>query len=143
MESGKDEMKAGQIYNLGTITLSEEEIISFAKQFDPLDFHVDRVAAFKSPFKGIIASGPLVFTQIHKTRWIPLFGHTVIAGLEVNRWKFLKPVYPGKTLNAVAKIIDLKRNEEKQYSVITWGYEFSDDKDELVQSLEMTILHKL
>ena len=41
--------------NLKLIT--EDEIIKFAKQYDPQWFHTDKNEAKKSNFKGIIASG--------------------------------------------------------------------------------------
>jgi acyl dehydratase len=126
-----------------SFSLSEAEIIEFAKQFDPLDFHIDREAAKKSPFKGIIASGPHIFTLKHRTKWIPIFGHTVIAGIEVNNWKFLKPVYPDQIIHGSASIVSIKKNPEKQYSIVKWRYEFKDEKEEMVQSLEMVIMHKL
>ena len=47
----------GQEIALGSRTVSEEEIIAFATQFDPQPFHVDHDAAANSIFKGVIASG--------------------------------------------------------------------------------------
>ena len=47
----------GQEIALGSRTVSEEEIIAFAKQFDPQPFHVDHDAAAASVFGGVIASG--------------------------------------------------------------------------------------
>src|SRR5690349_1934629 len=87
------EFVVNQKIELGKVVLTEREIIEFALQFDPLDFHIDKEAAKKSYFKDLIASGPHIFNLIHKTEWIPRYGHTVICGLEVNHWKFIKPVY--------------------------------------------------
>ena len=103
----------GQITDLGTVSFTEEEIIAFAKAFDPLEFHTDKTVAEKSHFKGLIASGPHLFNYIHRTRWIPLFGKTVICGLEVAHWKFLKPVYAGMEIKCSAKIMDSKPNPER------------------------------
>ncbi len=122
-------------------TLSKAEIIEFAKQFDPLIFHIDEEAAKKTHFKGLISSGPHIFTLKHRTQWIPIFGHSVIAGMEVNNWKFLKPVYPDQTIYGSVLIESIKKNPEKQYSVVKWRYEFKDVKQEMVQSLEMVVMH--
>jgi acyl dehydratase len=35
----------GQEIDLGTCTVTEDEIVAFARQFDPQPFHVDRAAA--------------------------------------------------------------------------------------------------
>ena len=47
----------GQEIPLGSRTVSEAEIIAFATQFDPQPFHIDREAAAKSIYGGVIASG--------------------------------------------------------------------------------------
>jgi acyl dehydratase len=52
-----DDFVPGQEIELGTRTVTEEEIIAFALQFDPQPFHIDREAAAKSIYGGVIASG--------------------------------------------------------------------------------------
>jgi acyl dehydratase len=47
----------GSVIPLGQRTVTEEEIIHFAQQFDPQSFHVDKDAAKASIFGGVIASG--------------------------------------------------------------------------------------
>jgi len=42
----------------GTATVSEEEIITFARQFDPQPFHIDPAAARQSFYGGLIAPSP-------------------------------------------------------------------------------------
>ncbi len=49
--------KKGDIFDLGMHSFSEEEIVDFAKKYDPFPFHIDRNAAEKSVFSGIISSG--------------------------------------------------------------------------------------
>ncbi len=133
----------GQRFDLGLTVLSEEDIISFAKAFDPLDFHTDKGAAEKSFFKGLVASGPHIFTLVHRTQWIPLFGKTVLAGLGVDKWRFFLPVYPGKKILSAVTVQNVKANPEKKHAAVTWFYEFKNEEGALVQSLEMTVLHKI
>jgi acyl dehydratase len=52
----EDLQNAGTV-EIGSHTFTEEEIIAFARQFDPQPFHVDPAAAKNSYFKGLIASG--------------------------------------------------------------------------------------
>lgn len=137
------DFELGKSFDLGTTALSEQEIIDFALAFDPLDFHIDKEAAKNSFFKGLIASGPHIFNLVHKSKWIPAFKDTVICGLEVNNWKFLKPVYANQSIHSTVTISALKPNLERKHAAVTWHYEFSDEKGELVQSLDMTVLHKI
>jgi len=132
----------GMKFDFGFTVLSEEDIISFAREFDPLEFHVNKEAALKSPFKGLVASGAHIFTLVHKTYWLPLFKDTVIAGLEVNNWRFLKPLYANKKTHCSVHITDIKLNPKKKHATVSWKYEFKDEDDQLLQHLEMTILHK-
>src|SRR5687767_9020981 len=89
-----NDISIGDKFDLGVIILSEQEIIDFAKAFDPLDFHIDKEIAKQTIFKGLIASGPHIFNLIYRREWIPRFGKTVICGKGVSNWKFIKPVYP-------------------------------------------------
>ncbi|HVA98283.1 MAG TPA: MaoC/PaaZ C-terminal domain-containing protein [Bacteroidia bacterium] len=133
----------GKKFDFGVTSFTEDEIIAFAKLFDPLDFHIDREAAKKSYFRALIASGPHCFNFVHRTQWIPRFKDTVIAGMEVNHWKFIKPVYANMNVHSSATILDIKPNPENTFASVTWLYEFKNDAGELVQTLEMVILHKI
>jgi acyl dehydratase len=52
-----EDASAGDILELGSRTVSEAEILAFARDFDPQPFHIDPEAAAHSIFGGIIASG--------------------------------------------------------------------------------------
>ncbi len=52
-----EDMPAGSVRDLGSITPTAEEIIAFATQFDPQPFHLDAEAAKDSVFGGLCASG--------------------------------------------------------------------------------------
>lgn len=137
------EIKKGDEFDFGHIMLTEGDIILFAKAFDPLDFHIDVEKGKASPFGSIIASGPHVFTVVHRDQWIPRFGYSVYAGVELNNWKFLKPVFPEMNVNSKAIISAVEPNTSGTVAAITWRYEFTDDNGEMLQSLEMKVLHHL
>jgi acyl dehydratase len=52
-----DDFVVGQEIELGERSVTEEEIIAFATQFDPQPFHIDKEAAAQSIYGGVIASG--------------------------------------------------------------------------------------
>ena len=52
-----EDYEVGKKYPLGSTTFTEQEIVEFARQFDPQSFHVDAEAAQASMFGGLIASG--------------------------------------------------------------------------------------
>ena len=47
-----EDFKVGQVIELGSCTVSKEEIISFARRFDPQPFHIDEIAAGVERFLG-------------------------------------------------------------------------------------------
>lgn len=133
----------GQLIDLGSTSLTEQEIIDFATVFDPLDFHIDREAAANSHFGELVASGPQIFTVVHRNQWIPRFGKSVLAGLEVSNWKFLGPTKANTPIRASVEITKHRPNAARGHVVITWLYRFWQADGAPVQQLEMTILHKL
>ncbi|MBI2270975.1 MAG: hypothetical protein HYU69_11580 [Bacteroidetes bacterium] len=137
-------LETGQPVLLGKQSLTESEIIEYARIFDPLEFHIDKEAAKKSLFGRLIASGPHIFQVMHRKFWIPRFGNSVIAGLEVNNWKFLKPVYPNHEIECYITILSKKVNSDSKTVTIKWFYEFKyAQSKELVQCLDMTVLHRI
>ena len=52
-----EDYEGGRVYEFGSITLEEGEIIEFARRFDPQDMHIDPQKAREGRFGGLIASG--------------------------------------------------------------------------------------
>ena len=52
-----EDLQVGQVRQLGQIKPTREDIIAFAKQFDPQPFHLDDEAAKASVFGALCASG--------------------------------------------------------------------------------------
>lgn len=136
-------ISVGTKFDLGVIILSEQEIIDFAKAFDPLDFHIDKAIAKKTIFKGLIASGPHIFNLIYRREWIPRFGKTVICGEGVSHWKFIKPVYPMHKIFAELFVLFMAPDTKIGGTTISWLFEFKNEKAEMVQSLQMDVLHAM
>ncbi|MBI4929796.1 MAG: hypothetical protein HY841_03465 [Bacteroidetes bacterium] len=133
----------GKKIDFGEIILSEQEIIAFAKAFDPLEFHTNKEVAKKTIFKGLVASGPHIFNHIYQREWIPRFGKTVICGTGVSSWKFIKPVYPNQKIHAELTVLAMKPDVEIGGTITTWLFEFKNLKGEMVQTMQMEVMHKL
>jgi acyl dehydratase len=137
------EFNQHKTFDFGECTLSEEQIITYAKQWDPLPFHLSQEGGEKSVFGGLIASGPQIFHEIHKHHWLPLFGHSVVCGMGVNNWKFIKPIYPNQIVHSRITIINIEMSKAKKHAKVTWFYEFLDANGGPYQTLEMFILHSM
>ena len=53
----KEDFQVGDTFELGSLTVTQEDIIAFARQFDPQPFHIDPELAKDSIFEGLVASG--------------------------------------------------------------------------------------
>jgi acyl dehydratase len=104
----------GMTTDCGTVSVDQDEIISFAKQFDPQPFHVDPVAAASGPFGGLVASGwhtaGLVMRLIVDNY---VFAESSLgsAGLDELRWPH--PVRPGDTLRVRVTALEARRSQSK------------------------------
>ena len=137
----KNNFSAGDEFDFGTVVFTEADIIRFATAYDPLDFHLSKEAARQHFFKDIVASGPHPFHHFYKNVWIPRFGKSVLAGLAVDNWRFLKPVYAGETVRCKVVITEYTLHPEHNSASVRWNFNFLNKKDELFQHLEMLVLH--
>lgn len=133
---------AGKKIDFGELVLSEQEIIDFAKAFDPLDFHTNKEVAQKTIFRGLVSSGPHVFNRFYQREWVPRFGKTVICGMSVSNWKFIKPVYANQKTKCELTILSVKPDDKLRGTAVTWLFEFRNEKKEMVQLLQMEVMHK-
>ena len=78
----------------GSFSLSEAEIIAFAKEYDPQPFHVDPVAAKDGPFGGLIASGwhtTSMMMRLLVDSYVSPESSLGAAGVDELRWPKLFP----------------------------------------------------
>jgi acyl dehydratase len=104
----------GLTVDCGSFSISEAEIIAFAKEYDPQPFHIDPVGAAEGPFGGLIASGWQTTSMTMRL----LVEHFVsaetglgAAGVDEIRWP--RPVRPGDTLHVRATILEARRSNSK------------------------------
>lgn len=97
----------GTVYELGSFSLSEAEIIEFGKLYDPQPMHVDPDAAALGRFNGLIASGWQ--TTVHTMRLYVdhyLWHGASLASPGVDEIRWLEPVRPGDNLHVRATVLD-------------------------------------
>lgn len=68
-----DELSPGMHFDLGGFVLTREEVLEFARRYDPQPFHLDEEAARESMFGQLVASG------LHT--YAAAFGHFIRSGL--------------------------------------------------------------
>ena len=137
-----DDMKVGDRIESKGMTLTEADIIGFARVWDPQPFHIDTEAARKTHFGGVIASGfqtlAATFRMLYQT------GYMVDAnlggpGMDEVRW--LLPVRPGDTLRAVAEVKDVSPSRSKpDRGVLKLAVTSLNQRDETVMTATLIIM---
>lgn len=94
-----EDFKVGETSDMGSHRFTQQEIVAFAREFDPQPFHTDAEAAARSAFGGLIASGwhtCAIGMRLMVEGYIRRTASLGSPGVDNIRW--LKPVRPGDTL---------------------------------------------
>jgi len=108
-----DDIEIGQRLQFGSYELDKDEIISFAKQWDPQPFHTDEIAAKHSIFGGIPASSLHIFAICTKLFAISEPKLAILAMLGKDEVRFHNPARPGDVLSYQAECIDKRESPSK------------------------------
>ncbi|MGD9987096.1 MaoC family dehydratase [Pseudonocardia sp.] len=109
-----EDLTPGRVFDLGTITVDRDEMIAFARRFDPQPFHIDDEAGKTSIFGDLAASG--WFTA---SLWMRAYADAVLLratsiaspGGEEIRWP--APVFGGDVLTPTLEILDARRSRSR------------------------------
>lgn len=128
----------GQQIELGSRSVTEQEIIEFATDFDPQPFHVDRDAARDSIFGGVIASGWHTCSMIMRIVVDSVLGNSSSMGspgLDKVRW--ILPVRPNDTLHVRYVTTQVKASASRPDRGVVWSvWEARNQNGELVCTVE-------
>lgn len=95
-----EDLEVGQVHEFGAYAVTKEEVVAFARQFDPQGFHIDEAAAQQSIFGGLIASGwhtaAMMMRMICDHR---LDQDATLGAIGFDELRWLKPVRPGDVLS--------------------------------------------
>jgi acyl dehydratase len=133
-----EDFPVGQVVDYGSYHVTAEEIVSFAREFDPQPFHVDESAAKASMLGGLSASGWHICAIVMRMMVDGYFGRTASMGSTgIDEMKWLRPVFAGDRLSCrrttLAGRVSAKRPD---MGILTLRFELFDDKAE--KKAEMT-----
>jgi acyl dehydratase len=109
-----EDYAVGQVYLSGRKRVSKEEMIAFAKEFDPQFYHLDEVAALQSPFKGLAASGwhtaAITMRLLVDGEFRPAGG---ILGVGFDQLSWSLPVRPDDELRVTSEVLEVRPSKSK------------------------------
>lgn len=102
-----EDFRQGDSFDLGSVRIDGDEMVAFARRFDPQPFHVDPEAAVHTPFGGLIASGWFtgsLFMRMYVDRVLADSASQGSPGLSELRW--LAPVRAGDVLTGRLDVLE-------------------------------------
>ena len=131
----------GTVHDLGSVVVDEQEVIAFARQFDPQPFHLDKERAEKSAFGGLIASGwhtACMAMRLIVDHYLSEVSSEGSPGIDELRW--LRPVRPGEQLSVRATILDARLSRSRpERGIVRSQIETLNQDEEVVMHLTSTI----
>jgi acyl dehydratase len=109
-----EDYQVGAVYEYGYLTVSQEEIIAFAEQFDPQPIHTDPDFSATGPFAGLIGSGwhsAGLLMRLLATHYLSRVASLASPGVDQVRWAV--PLRPGDRLRLRATITDARGSKSK------------------------------
>jgi len=139
------EFHAGQIIEAGPYTLTQDELLAFARNWDPQWFHTDPEAAAAGAHGGLIASGwHTCGIAMRLAVGAALAGSESFAspGLAYVKWTY--PVRVGDSLCLKATVLETRRaSRQPTLGILRWRWQVFNQTAHQVLDLEATSLFKL
>jgi acyl dehydratase len=108
-----EDYEVGATYDLGSFTVSEDEIIAFASVYDPQAMHIDRELAASGPFGGVIASGWQTMSLTMRKIADSFLPHNGLPSPGIDELRWPNPMRPGDRLTVRATIVQARRSRTK------------------------------
>ena len=133
-----EDFAIGERAELGRHTFTEEEIVDFARRYDPQPFHIDVEKAGQGPFGGLIASGWQTCAVGMRLMVEGYISRTVSLGSPgIDNIRWLKPVRPGDTIAYRRIVLESRASTtRKGVGLVKHRWEAVNQRGELVLTME-------
>ena len=107
-----EDLRVGQTFTTGSVTVTTEAIKAFARDYDPQPFHLDEAAAEDSLFGGLAASGwhTAALSMRLLVDGLPFAGGLIGVGGETT-WP--RPTRPGDTLTVHVEVLEITPSKSR------------------------------
>ena len=135
----------GMVIEAGPYTLTEQQILDFATEWDPQWFHTDPEAAAQGPHGGLIASGwQTCGIAMRLMADKALEGSESFASPGLSYIKWPHPVRPGDALSVRGTVIEARVGRSKPHlGILRWRWQLFNAAGTEVLDLEATSLFDL
>lgn len=110
-----EDLEIGAETDFGSYEVTRDEVLEFARKYDPQPFHLSDEEAAKTHFGRIAASGwhTAAMTMAVIARHVVLEEQAGLGSPGIDELRWLKPVYPGDTIHVRGTIVDKTPSRSK------------------------------
>ncbi|HEV7369263.1 MaoC family dehydratase [Arenibaculum sp.] len=137
-----EDFSPGQVYRLGTRGIGRDDIVAFARDYDPQPFHLDEEEAARSAFGGLIASGWQTAGLFMRLLVDGLLRRTASMGSPgVQDLRWLRPVRPGDELSATLRVEEVAPSRTRaDRGTIRFTGELGNQRGETVMTMVAVLI---
>lgn len=137
-----EDLALGEIIELGQVTVTRDMIFTFAREFDPLPFHLDEDAARKSLLGGLASSGWQTGALSLRMLVDAFLGQVAsCGGLGFENLKWKNPVMAGDTIGGTVTIAVLRRSSSHpQWGIVTLDFDIRNQAGKPVLTMRLANL---
>ena len=136
-----EDVEVGDSIAFGPLTITRDEVVAFAAQFDPQPFHLSDEAAADTHFGSLAASGwhtTALFMKmfVAEMQHQPAYQAASLGAMGVDELRWLHPVRPGDVLRVRATVIEARRSQSRpDRGLVRTKVEALNQNDQVVMSM--------
>src|ERR1700737_3577034 len=130
-----EDFRVGESIDLGSVQVSQADIIGFATQYDPQPMHLDPNAASFTIYGARIASGwhtGALFMRLLVRNLIANTSSLGSPGMEELSWP--APVRPGDTLSGQIEVLAARKSNSRPMGIVRWRGHLRNQNGQLVMT---------
>jgi len=137
-----EDFPPGWSLDYGDRLVTKDEIIAFARRFDPQPMHLDEEAAKHTLLGGLAASGLHTNSILMRLNVDHILHDSASLGSPgIREFRWLKPVRPGDRLSARATVIEARPSQSRpEMGLVTMRFEMRRQDGDLVLTMEGTLM---
>jgi acyl dehydratase len=139
-----EDLETGRPQRFGHYEVTREELLDFARNYDPQPFHLDDHAAAETHFGRLAASGwhtcsMTMAMMVEARRGAPV---AMLGAIGIDELRWLKPVYPDDVLSCETELLEKRRSKSKPGTGIlrTRTTTFNQHGDPVLSMIAITLV---
>lgn len=139
-----EDFSVGQVIRTPARTITSTDIVNFAcLSGDFNEVHTNWEYCKSTPFGEPIAHGPLVYAVMGGLQYASGINEgTLLALLQVDKWRMLSPVKHGDTLHMESTVLEKKETSKPDRGVVKFARKVIKQDGSTVQEMETTLMYR-